>query len=90
MDFRLIVLSLSLWLIPAYGDTMTELDELAQTVYQYPNKTLTQISALEQRLDQEATSEENRLRLSLLKCEAFVQLGENEAAINLEIGRAHV
>lgn len=63
MDFRLIVLSLSLWLIPAYGDTMTELDELAQTVYQYPNKTLTQISALEQRLDQEATSEENRLRL---------------------------
>ncbi|WP_428636761.1 tetratricopeptide repeat protein [Shewanella sp.] len=83
MDFRLIVLSLSLWLIPAYGNTMTELDELAHNVYQYPNKTLTKIQALEQRLDQEDTSEENRLRLSILKCEAFVQLGENEAAINL-------
>lgn len=83
MDFRFIVLCLSLWLTPSWANTMVDLDELAETVYQYPNATLSKITALEQALDKDNSTPLHQLRLSLLKCEAYVQLGENEAAINL-------
>lgn len=83
MDFRLIVFCLSLWLVPSWADTMTDLDELAKTLYQYPNATLSKITELEHTLDASNSTPLQQLRLSLLKCEAYVQLGENEAAINL-------
>ncbi|GIU48797.1 tetratricopeptide repeat protein [Shewanella algidipiscicola] len=83
MDFRLIVFSFSLWLWPSWADTVTELDELSAIVYQYPSDALSSIAIIEQRLNDKNSTSIPRLRLSLLKCHALVQLGENEAAINL-------
>ncbi|MCE9680311.1 histidine kinase [Shewanella sp. AS1] len=83
MDFRCIVLLLSLWLAPAWADTMTELNDLADKVYQYPSDTLSGLSRLEHDDELQKSSAAAQFRAALLKCEAYVQLGENEAAINL-------
>ncbi|MDX1281013.1 histidine kinase [Shewanella colwelliana] len=83
MDFRLLALCFSLWLFPAWASIESDLNDLPDTVYQYPNEALSKIEALESALDQDKLTPILRLRLALLKCETFVQLGENEAAINL-------
>ncbi|MEI8601305.1 hypothetical protein P4S55_10105 [Shewanella sp. PP-Sp27a-2] len=90
MDFRVLVLSLLLWLIPFGASAIDQLDELTELVYQYPSKALTQITALEKQFTTSATSDINRLRLSVLKCQNLLQLGENEAAINVaQLGEAN-
>lgn len=90
MDFRVLVLSLLLWLIPFGASAIDQLDELTELVYQYPSKALTQITALEKQFTTRATSDINRLRLSVLKCQNLLQLGENEAAINVaQLGEAN-
>ncbi|MCG9697787.1 histidine kinase [Shewanella sp. Isolate11] len=83
MDFRFIVLCFSLWLAPVWADTMTELDDLAATVYQYPNDALSKITVLENNNVSVSWTEKQQLKFALIQCETYVQLGENEAAINL-------
>ncbi|MDN5499915.1 MAG: diguanylate cyclase [Shewanella sp.] len=93
MDFRVLALSLLLWLVPLWACANEQLDKLTSEVYQYPTKALAQITALEKLQSTQSTDNKNdidRLRLSLLKCQNLLQLGENEAAINLaQMGEAN-
>ncbi len=90
MDFRVLALSLLLWLFPFRVSANDQLDALAELIYQYPTKALTQISALEKQQAADNSSDIDRLRLSMLKCQNLLQLGENEAAINLaQMGEAN-
>ncbi|MGL4713495.1 MAG: diguanylate cyclase domain-containing protein [Shewanella sp.] len=90
MDFRVLVLSLLLWLLPFGASAIDPLDELTELVYQYPSKAQAQITALEKQFATSASSDINRLRLSVLKCQNLLQIGENEAAINLaQLGEAN-
>lgn len=93
MDFRVLALSLLLWLVPLWACANEQLDKLTWEVYQYPTKALAQITALEKLQSTQSTDNKNdidRLRLSILKCQNLLQLGENEAAINLaQMGEAH-
>ncbi|MGL5668246.1 MAG: hypothetical protein ACRDD9_19210, partial [Shewanella sp.] len=89
MDFRVLALSLLLWLFPFGVSANDQLDALAELIYQYPTKALTQISTLEKQQTADNSSDIDRLRLSMLKCQNLLQLGENEAAINLaQMGEA--
>lgn len=90
MDFRALALSLLLWLVPLWACANDQLDKLTQQVYQYPTKALAQITVLEKQQQTDNTSNIDKLRLSILKCQNLLQLGENEAAINLaQMGEAH-
>ncbi|MEE2028776.1 hypothetical protein DIKCMJMK_02659 [Shewanella oneidensis] len=90
MDFRALALSLLLWLVPLWACANDQLDKLTQQVYQYPTKALAQITELEKQQQTDNTSNIDKLRLSILKCQNLLQLGENEAAINLaQMGEAH-
>ncbi|MFB2761075.1 diguanylate cyclase domain-containing protein [Shewanella xiamenensis] len=90
MDFRVLALSLLLWLVPLWACANDQLDKLTQQVYQYPTKALAQITELEKQQQTDNTSNIDKLRLSILKCQNLLQLGENEAAINLaQMGEAH-
>ena len=89
MDFRVLALSLFLWLFPLWASANDQLDNLAEMVYQSPTKALAQITALEKQQTSDNTNDINQLRLNVLKCQNFLQLGENEAAINLaQMGEA--
>ncbi|MCE9688021.1 diguanylate cyclase [Shewanella sp. AS16] len=83
MDFRVMVLSLLIWLTPLAAGAMEQMDKLNLLMYQYPTQAMEQINQLEKQLDKPGTPEIERLRLSLLKCFNLLQLGENEAALNL-------
>ncbi|WP_028769268.1 histidine kinase [Shewanella fidelis] len=83
MDFRILAASLLLWLSPAYSLTQDQFNQLNQTVFQYPTSALDSIYLLEKKLDSHPAPKISKLRLNSLKCEAFLQLGENAAAINL-------
>ncbi|WP_394148238.1 tetratricopeptide repeat protein [Shewanella atlantica] len=83
MDFRIVVLSLTFWLVPAWASTSEQLDAIGTLLYQYPSKALTEINNLEAITSPVRLSEAQKLRLALFRCETFLQLGENEAAINL-------
>lgn len=85
MDFRIMALSLALWLPASWGSTMKQMDDITPIVYQYPSEALRQITQLEAALrdDTSDSAAIERLRLSAIKCETLLQLGENEAAINL-------
>ncbi|WP_394202321.1 tetratricopeptide repeat protein [Shewanella waksmanii] len=87
MDFRVIVLSLLLWLPSLWANATPSLNQLAQQVYPYPAQTLSQINSLERQ--HLAIYDEGipQLQLALLKCEAFIQQNEHEAALN--IARMH-
>ena len=83
MDFRILVVSLLLWLSPAYSLGLDQFDQLNSNVYQYPTTALNSIYLIEKKLDSHPEPKISTLRLDSLKCEAFLQLGENAAAINL-------
>ncbi|MGS0696582.1 tetratricopeptide repeat protein [Shewanella sp. 0m-4] len=83
MDFRIMILSFTLWLSPAYSLTLEQLDQLNTTVYQYPSKALNTIHDFEQQLHAYLDPQVLQLRMSAFKCETYLQLGENAAAINL-------
>ena len=83
MDFRSIVLCLILWVSPVFGGTLEQLDQLNTLVYQYPSKALSEINALERHYLGVSRSDTILMRLNALKCESYIQLGENAAAINL-------
>ena len=84
MDFRVMVLSLFLWLFPFVASAIDQLDELTELVYQYPSKAFSQLALLEKTFAaSHINSDINQLRLSVLKCQNLLQLGENEAAINV-------
>ena len=89
MDFRIFALSLLLWLFPYGASASEQLDELTALIYQYPAKAFSQISTLEKQQSPENSTDIDRLRVSILKCQNLLQLGENEAAINLaQLGEA--
>ncbi|MCL1090860.1 diguanylate cyclase [Shewanella profunda] len=89
MDFRILALSMLLWLFSFSASANNQLDELTEIVYQYPTKALTQITTREKQQVAEKTSDIDKLRLSILKCQNLLQLGENKAAINLaQLGEA--
>ncbi|MGL5908322.1 MAG: diguanylate cyclase domain-containing protein [Shewanella sp.] len=83
MDFRVLALCWLLGLLPHQARASDPLDELTAQVYQAPTAALAQISTLEQQHRSQRTSDRDTLRTSLLKCQALLQLGENEAAINV-------
>jgi hypothetical protein len=83
MDFRLIVLCLSFWFTPAWANIMDRLDTINTMLYEYPSKALEEINKLDNITSPIQLSETQKLRLSLLRCETYLQLGENQAAINI-------
>jgi len=83
MDFRIVVLSLIFWLAPAWASTSIQLDTIDPLLYQYPSAALMEINDLEAISSPIKLSETEKVRLALFRCETFLQLGENEAAINL-------
>ena len=85
MDFRIMALSLLFWLAPSWASTMEQMDNITQIVYQYPKEAMSQILQLEKLQASESSPDavQDQLRLSIIKCETLLQLGENEAAINL-------
>ncbi|QFU20714.1 histidine kinase [Shewanella eurypsychrophilus] len=83
MGFRIVMLCLAFWLTPAQADVQDKLDSINDLLYQYPTQALNKINALDSITSPIALTEAAKLRLSLLRCEAFLQLGENEAAINI-------
>lgn len=83
MDFRIVVLSLTFWLAPVWASTSIPLDTIDTLLYQYPSAALIEINDLEAISSPVKLSETEKLRLALFRCETFLQLGENEAAINL-------
>ncbi|WP_299008112.1 histidine kinase [uncultured Shewanella sp.] len=52
-------------------------------LYQYPNQVLTTVNHLEEALSTNSLSENVQLRINLIKCNAYLQIGENEAALAL-------
>ncbi|MCL1123583.1 histidine kinase [Shewanella surugensis] len=52
-------------------------------LYQYPNQVLSTVNHLEKKLSKDSLSATTQLRIALLKCNAYLQIGENEAALNL-------
>ncbi len=83
MDFRIVVLSLTFWLAPVWASTSVQLDAIDTLIYQYPSEALAEINKLEAISSPIKLSETEKLRLALFRCETFLQIGENEAAINL-------
>ncbi|WP_394389899.1 tetratricopeptide repeat protein [Shewanella woodyi] len=83
MDFRLIVVCLLFWFAPAWADTMDRLDNINTLLYEYPSRALEEINKLDNISSPIKLSETDKLRLSLLRCETYLQLGENQAAINI-------
>lgn len=83
MDLRIIILSFMLWLSPAYSLTLEQLEQLNTLVFQYPSKALNNIHGIEQNLQSYLDPKVLQLRMSAFKCETYLQLGENAAAINL-------
>ncbi|GIU11579.1 MULTISPECIES: histidine kinase [unclassified Shewanella] len=83
MDLRIFILSLMLWLSPAYSLTLEQLDQLNTSVFQYPSKALNNIHDIEQNLHSYLDPKVLQLRMSAFKCETYLQLGENAAAINV-------
>jgi tetratricopeptide (TPR) repeat protein len=81
VDFRILALGLLFWLCPAWGNITPLLDEVAGILYQTPNQAFKQLLQLEKNRDSMTALES--LRLDALKCEALLQLGEDEAAINV-------
>ena len=67
MDFRVLALSLLLWLVPLWACANEQLDKLTWEVYQYPTKALAQITALEKLQSTDNKNDIDRLRLSILK-----------------------
>lgn len=89
MDFRVLALSMLLWLVTLNASANSQLDELTEIIYQYPTKAFNQIATLEKQPVTEKASDVDQLRLSILKCQNLLQLGENKAAINLaQLGEA--
>ncbi|MGL5360445.1 MAG: diguanylate cyclase domain-containing protein [Shewanella sp.] len=89
MDFRALALCLLLGLWPHQARASDQLDELTAQVYQSPATALTDITALEKQHRSQHPSDHEMLRTNLLKCQALLQLGENEAAINVaQLGEA--
>ena len=83
MTFRIVVLCLTFWLAPAWANTQDRLDTIDRLLYQYPTQALNEINTLESITSPIKLTETDKLRLLLLRCETFLQLGENEAAINI-------
>ncbi|QQX79977.1 histidine kinase [Shewanella sp. KX20019] len=83
MDFRIIVLCLAFWISPVLASTLEQLEQLNTLVFQYPSQALSEINALESNFVGMPRSDSTLMRLSALKCESYIQLGENSAAINL-------
>ncbi|GIU33281.1 histidine kinase [Shewanella schlegeliana] len=83
MDFRLITLSFMLWLSPAHSLTLEQLDQLNISVFQYPSEALNSINEIEQSLHTNLNPNATALRINAFKCETYLQLGENAAALNL-------
>lgn len=61
-----------------------QLNSINQLVYQYPTKALAQLNNLE--TDTNLT-QKHKIRIGLLRCQAFIELGDIQAAINL--GRSY-
>ncbi len=89
MDLRAITICflMSIFSINAHVEaselTMATLDELNTYLHQYPSKAIKQIAQLESSATKQQSSDLLKLRLTLLKCETLIELGENQAAINL-------
>lgn len=89
MDFHRWCCCLLLWLVPLFACAQDPMDEINTLVYQYPAEAKQKIADLEEAHRRGSPSPFEELRLKLLKCELFLQLGENEAAINLaQMGEA--
>lgn len=89
MDFHRWCCCLLLWLVPLFACAQDPMDEINTLVYQYPAEAKQKIAELEEAHRRGSPSPFEELRLKLLKCELFLQLGENEAAINLaQMGEA--
>lgn len=61
----------------------TQMDEINTLLYQDPLLAKVQLHALEQHSQQFSISQEQALRLQLLKCETYLQLKKNKQAIEL-------
>jgi len=83
MDFKIIVLCLTVWVSPVLASTLEQLEQLNTLVFQYPSKALSKINTLENHFTGSPSSDDVLMRLSALKCESYIQLGEHAAAINL-------
>lgn len=89
MDFRVFTLALLLWLQPFWVCADDQLERLAKLIYQNPSQAILKINTLEQEFATTEPSKQEALRLQLLKCQSLLQLGENQAAINLaQMGEA--
>lgn len=66
-----------------YNKPEQPLNRFNTLLYQYPNQVLETVNHLERKLAKGSLSETTQLRISLLKCNAYLQIGENEAALNL-------
>ncbi|WP_232847173.1 tetratricopeptide repeat protein [Shewanella nanhaiensis] len=62
---------------------MDRLDNINTLLYEYPSRALEEINKLDNISSPIKLSETEKLRLSLLRCETYLQLGENQAAINI-------
>lgn len=76
MDFRVLALSMLLWLVTLNACANSQLDELTEIIYQYPTKAFNQIATLEKQPVTEKASDIDQLRLSILKCQNLLQLGK--------------
>ncbi|WP_299496509.1 histidine kinase [uncultured Shewanella sp.] len=66
-----------------YNKPEEPLNRFNTLLYQYPNQVLATVEHLEKKLSQNSLSDNVQLRINLLKCNAYLQVGENEAALNL-------
>lgn len=89
MDFRVFTLNLLLWLQPFWVCADDQFKGLSELIYQNPSQAILKINALEQEFATTEPSNQEALRLQLLKCQSLLQQGENQAAINLaQMGEA--
>ncbi|MCD8475889.1 MAG: hypothetical protein LRY40_05065 [Shewanella fodinae] len=79
MDFRILVLGLSLLAWPVAADTDKDMDDLVSLIYQYPDAAKQKLEAI----GQQPLTQQQQLRQQVLMCQTLVQLGEHRQAINL-------
>ncbi|MBM7070959.1 hypothetical protein JQC92_02735 [Shewanella sp. 202IG2-18] len=79
MDFRWLLLALSLFIPHVFASPMTDMDELVPLVYQYPAEAAKKVELL----DTSKYTFREKLRLQLIRCELLNQNGDGQAAINL-------
>ncbi|MBT1446525.1 diguanylate cyclase [Shewanella sp. JM162201] len=83
MEFHQRICCALLWLLPWFACASDPLDDLNTLVYQYPAEANKKLLKLEEEFRSHKPEPFKELRLKILRCEALLQMGENEAAINM-------